>query len=501
MKRVLVPFLAVSMLLLGVTVSPAVDVNMRGWLQFGFEMTQNAELGPKDGDTFRALQRLRTQVDMQVSENLKGVLFLEIGKTQWGKGPDGGVGSDAYALKTRHSYLDWYVPQSGLKVRMGISAIELPNFVAGENVLGAYGAGITLSQEFNEHMGATLIWLRALNDNGSPDLIPRLPHDSADFFALTLPMRYDGFRLTPWGMAGSMGRNALQFSPGNDSCDLDYLRQGLLPFGANADVLSKSSKDSGTPWWIGVGGELTLFSPFRLGAEIRYGRSELGRTAAWDMASGNGNPYVRDHGVTTFELKRSGWYAGLIAEYQLDIMTPGLILWYTSGDDGNPYNGSESMPYVSELSHRGWNATNFGFSGESDCGVSTTGKGFMGLTNIGTWGAVAQIKDLTVYDKLRHTFKVGYYEGTNDPNMPQRAGMTVFRGPNDHIYMTTKDHAVELAFVTNYKLYENLDMSVDLAYIRLEMNKAVWEPAVGTTRWNEQKKNNYRAGIYFSYAF
>lgn len=39
-------------------------------------------------------------------------------------------------------------------------------------------------------------------------------------------------------------------------------------------------------------------------------------------------------------MKRSGWYAALLAEYKLESYTPGLLFWYSSGDDANAYNGS-----------------------------------------------------------------------------------------------------------------------------------------------------------------
>src|SRR5699024_6448676 len=116
--------------------------------------------------------------DMIASENLKGVVFLEIGHVFWGKGKDGSVGNnggalgtDATNVKTRYLYVDWVIPQTEVQVRMGLQNFALPSFTdIGAAVLGggvADGAGITVSGQFTENVGATLFWLRAQNDNAT----------------------------------------------------------------------------------------------------------------------------------------------------------------------------------------------------------------------------------------------------------------------------------------------------------------------------------------------
>ena len=505
MKRVVTLLLAAGMLLGGATASQAVDVKVSGNWQFGFEWGKTSPMKAKTQDEFGVVQRFRTQIDLIASESLKGVVFLEIGKTDWGKGFDGGVGSDAANVKVRYSYVDWIVPNTDLKVRMGIQPFVLPNFVAGENVLGTDAAGLTLAYQFNDMVGINLFWMRAANDNGSSvegfgNFTPALQNDSADFFGLTVPVKGDGFKVTPWAMIGSVGNNSL-FGNGKDTIsytlnrakdkvipsnvlagqDMPYMAQGLLPYGGTALLLSQNDDAYSTPWWAGLGGELTMFAPFRLAAEFRYGQADFGN-------------------VGDFELDRSGWYAGLIAEYKLDFMTPGLIFWYTSGDDSNPLNGSERMPMVTGNSNGGWTATNFGFDGQSDYGVSRR-YDVVGATNIGTWGIIAQLKDISFLEDLKHTLKFGFYQGTNNKHMPENAGMTSFRSNYDGLYMTTKDNAWEIDFVTNYKIYKNLDLSLDLAYVRLDMDKSVWEPAMGTASWDQREKNAYRIGAYMKYTF
>ena len=493
MKRIVTLLLAAGMLMGGASASQAVDVKVSGNWQFGFEWANASWTKPKTQDTFNAVQRFRTQVDLISSESLKGVVFFEIGKNTWGKGRGGGVGSDGYDVKLRYSYVDWMVPQTDLKVRMGIQPFLLPNFVAGENVLGTDAAGITLSYQFNDMVGATLFWMRATDDNYN--LSPSKQNDSSDFFGLTVPVKGDGFKVTPWGMIGSVGNNSLQTSATlvNDKPqDLAYMAQGLLPWGSST-LLPANGKSYRSPWWLGIGGELTMFAPFRIAGEFRYGQSDFGSV---------------DLGTRTFELDRSGWYAGLIAEYKLDFMTPGLIFWYTSGDDSNPYNGSERMPYATENSNGGWSASNFGFDGQSDYGVSQRYDA-IGQTNIGTWGIMAQLKDISFLQDLKHTLKFGFYQGTNNKNMPQNAGMTTYLGANsngysapnvDALYLTTKDNAWEVDFVTNYMIYKDLALSIDLAYVRLNMDSGVWKDIMGSA-WDNRSKNAYRVGAYMKYTF
>ncbi len=512
MKRLATLFLAAGMLMVASAPAKAVDVKIQGHWQFGFEWANSGLTKQKTKDTFNAVQRLRTQIDLIASESLRGIVYFEIGKTQWGVDQGGTVGSDTIDIKLRYSYVDWIVPDTDVKVRMGIQPYLLPNFVAGENVLGTDGAGITVSYWFNEMVGATAFWLRAENDNSGSTTVNGFSaseqNDAADFYGITIPVKGDGFQVVPWGLMGSVGSKSLgswngtSYSPA-PGYDGAYLAQGLMPY-AGAVLLPQSDIGYETPWWLGIGGELTLFSPFRIAAEFRYGQADFGDVALAGLDTG---AYTGLDPNKEFDIKRSGWYAGLIAEYKLDFVTPGVIFWYTSGDNSNPYDGSERMPYVTENSTGGWGATNFGFDGGSSVGVSNR-YDVIGQTNIGTWGIIGQLKDLSFVDKLTHTIKFGYYMGTNNKNMPKNAGMSTYLSGSvadgnaniDGLYMTTKDHAFEIDFVTDYQIYPNLAASLDLAYMRIDMDSGVWEETMGAA-WNNREENAYRVGVYMRYNF
>ncbi len=498
MKRIVTLLLAAGMLMGGATAAKAVDFNIKGMWQFGFEWGHMGSMESASNDTFNVAQRFRTQIDVIASESLRGVVYFDIGKDDWGRGALG-VGGDGKDLRVRYNYIDWLVPNTELQVRMGLQPMRLPSFVAGETILGTDAAGITLSYQFNEMVGTTLFWTRLLdfgwqNGTGVSGL-----NDSIDAFGLTVPVTGDGFRVTPFGLIASVGRDA--FNVQNDTVDQDLVSQGLLPFvstsaGLRAAALAASDDDYSHPWWLGIGGEMTAFAPFRLAAEFRYGRADLGSAPAGVLTSGGA--YADVNNITTFDLDRRGWIASLIAEYKLDFMTPGIIFWYSSGDDSNPYNGSERMPMLTASSNGTWTPTYLGFDGGSSTGTSRMFDG-VAVVPQGTWGVVAQLKDMSFMQDLKHTLKLGYFRGTNDENMPENAGMSSFRSNADGLYLTEDDDAWEVNFVTQYQIYANLNFAFELAYLRVDFDESAW--GFDQALWNDREEDSWKIGMYMQYNF
>lgn len=79
------------------------------------------------------------------------------------------------------------------------------------------------------------------------------------------------------------------------------------------------ARGNSTGWWGGLGGELTMFDPFRFAFDAGYSTLDTDYSA----------------------LDRSGWLLGLSMSYKTAWGVPTLKFWYTSGDDGNVKNGSE----------------------------------------------------------------------------------------------------------------------------------------------------------------
>ena len=202
----------------------AVDFKIKGrWISL-FDYGQNGNMTGGNGstgyakgfDNFEALQRWRIQLDAVASENLSGTVHFEIGKHRWGQASTGGqLGSDSNMVRLKHAYIDWRVPETDLKLRMGIQAINLPGFATDSQVMGSDVAGITASYTFNDNVGLTAFWARAYNDNflGSDDDAPNNKQnfmDNVDFFGLVLPLTFEGARITPWVMGGMIGPNAFR---------------------------------------------------------------------------------------------------------------------------------------------------------------------------------------------------------------------------------------------------------------------------------------------------
>ncbi len=110
---------------------------------------------------------------------------------------------------------------------------------------------------------------------------------------------------------------------------------------------------------------------------------------------------------------------------------------------------------------------------------------------------IAQVDKLSFINDLSHVLRFGYCIGTNSPKMPRKANMgypTRTDGPN--AYLTTTDTAWELNLVTNYKIYENLTINLDAAYVRLNLDDDTWRG-----KQDAQWKDNYRIGLAFAYNF
>ena len=481
MKRIVTLLLAAGLVLGAAAGSQAADIKAKGNWTFSWQLGDN-NLFEKNGDKFTAKQRLRTQIDVIASESLKGVLFLEMGDQNWGSSKDGAsLGTDGKIVKVRYSYVDWVIPQTDAKVRMGLQNFSLPGFISNNPILGggsADGAGITISGQFTENVGASLFWLRAENDNtdgyrGNPS------SNAMDFVGLTVPMTFDGVKVTPWAMYGALGRDSFTNGDGVNKYDPvtgelisgpGSVANGLLPTGVDGAMLKGADLDRhGNAWWVGVASELTYFDPFRFALDAAYGSADMGS-------------------IGGFDVERSGWFASILGEYKMDYFTPGILFWYASGDDSNWANGSERMPVV----EGSWTASSYGFDdnfGRDACDM-------IGLTNDGKMGVYLQAKDISFMEDLTHIFRVGFIKGTNNTEMARQGIASPTGTSGRELYLTTADKAWEVNFDTQYKIYQDLTLCVELGWINLDLDKKVW----GLDS-DEYRDNAFRGAVTLQYAF
>ena len=507
MKKILTLMLAAGMLLGAASGAKAIDFKASGEWLVGFGLGDGSLIKDVDNkkhhhdDTFNAGQRVRLQLDAVASESLSGTVFFEIGDQMWGNAESGGaLGADGKEVKVKNAYIDWMVPNTDLKLRMGLQAVALPNVAGGSAIMDGDAAAVVASYQFNDNVGLTALWMRPLNDNyagrvyGDREDYQKNYLDNMDLFALMLPLKFDGVELTPWAMYGMQGKNT-RFNEGEvETADgaLSVTLPGYLPgmnFGPGG--LGKTSKAYGSMFWAGLPVAITAFDPLNIEFDINYGYVEaMGR---YDVLK-RGTDGVRGNS------KREGWLVKALVEYKMDWGTPGIFGWYASGDDGNVKNGSERLPSIAGAG----NFTSFMGDGNLAWG---TGYNFYdnNLTYAGTWGVGLQIADVSFVEDLKHTFRVAYWGGTNSPSMVKYMGSGVAwndtTATQDGPYLTTNDGLLEFNLVNSWQIYENLEANLELGYIVNMMDKDTWDKSYISEQRNWSKQDAWKAQLIFAYTF
>ena len=513
MKKIATLLLAAGLVFGAATGASAIDFKAKGQWIMSFDYGQNGKFTGGNGmtgfnnkeDEFEASQRVRLQLDAVASESLSGTVLFEIGKQMWGQDDTGGaLGADGNnVVKIKNAYIDWMVPQTDLKVRMGIQGIAIPSFTTGSNVFNDDTAGVVASYQFNENVGLTALWARPYNDNYVDNVNSNRNNflDNVDVFALLLPLSFDGVKVTPWGMMAAVGPNAFRAGDNYEGnvtgTSSKYPTAGMFPVGGarhkDGKLDGKSLGTYGTAWWAGLTGEVTMWDPFRIAWDFNYGSAEYDDS----------------------RLNRSGWLASLLFEYKMDWGIPGLYGWYGSGDDSNPANGSERMPSLS-VNNNNNGFSNFAFNGNP----YIAREGVLGYSMAGTWGIGARVKDVSFVEDLKHTFRVNYIGGTNSPSMAKKylSADTVsgrgfggaYMGANsaqlgmDPLYMTTEDSALEIGLTNTYQMYENFTIMLDAAYLAtwLDHSKSVWGRSVMNGQGgSDQVRDPWNVNLSFVYAF
>ena len=508
MKKILTLMLAAGMLLGAAGGAKAIDFKASGEWLVGFGLGDGSLIKDMDNkkyhhdDTFNAGQRVRLQLDAVASESLSGTVFFEIGDQMWGNAESGGaLGADGKEVKVKNAYIDWMVPNTDLKLRMGLQAVAMPNVAGGSAIMDGDAAAVVASYQFNDNVGLTALWMRPLNDNyagrvyGGREDYQKNYLDNMDLFALMLPLKFDGVELTPWAMYGMQGKNT-RFNEGDvETADgaLGATLPGYYYPGMNGFALGNTGKAYGSMFWAGLPVAITAFDPLNIEFDINYGYVEaMGR---YDVLK-RGTDWVRGNS------KREGWLVKALVEYKMDWGTPGIFGWYASGDDGNVKNGSERMPSISACG-------NFmSFMGDGNYGWSTSDSLYdRNMSYAGTWGIGLRIHDLSFVEDLKHSFRVAYWGGTNSPSMAKYVnssyGWQNFNpdgyGEKDGPYLTTNDGLLEFNLVNSYQIYENLEANLELGYIVNMMDDDTWKRSYRNDSY--KKQDAWKAQLIFAYSF
>lgn len=484
--------------------------------QFQGSYNGNSPAGWGQGqDNFEATQRLRLQLQAIASENLSGTVHFEIGDITWGQASTGGaLGSDGKIVELMGAYIDWAIPDTPIQTRMGIQSIMTPAMASGNAVLNDQVAAVVVTAQMNEILGITGFWARPYNDNypgWSKNGFSNIQGgylDNVDAFGLTIPITADKISITPWGMYAMLGPNTFR-GPVNENGyafgnianigdDSSYYMAGMFPAGGarhkdfSSAATARKLTTYGSAWWAGITGSLNPIDPLTIAFDFEYG------SVTWP-----------DDG----RLNRSGWFASLLLQYDLEWGQPALYGWYGSGDDSNPGNGSERLPALDPNNAN--NYSYFAFDGApwiERCAV-------IGNNMAGTWGIGARIADLSFIDHLTHIVRVNYIGGTNSPAMGKKmslAGLWTNGNELDFsnlgpgaalgmpgIYMTTMDSALELGSTSNYQMYENFNICLEAAYVFLwlDTSDSVWGARHRTGKHIPSVKDAWNINASFVYSF
>lgn len=457
MKKLTTLLLAAGMIFAASAPASAVDVKMDGQYLFNFITGERVATG----DNFdQAGQRLRLGMTFTANENLSGYFQVQVGTGattgtyDWGSDTSG----NSAEIGMRQAYVDWMIPQTTVKVRMGRQLIGLPEDAFGKNAImhpNWQGRdGIVVTSPVTDWLDLTAFWIRGAYEQQAGDggvKYDTVKSQKSDFFSAAAAFKFDGFSFTPYVMYAALDKGA--------------------NVGASADasvVNGNAIAADGNAFWAGTNFVLSYFDPFLLKVSGAYG-----------VVNYEGNDvYTANDSVYGNMNNREGWYVQAKASYKTAYGTPILGAWYGTGDDSD-----------AQYARQGWIPTfngrflpTFGYcAGEFALYDTTTRRSIAG-----TWGVQAGIEDVSFLEDLTHKFTVTYFQGTNDNNL---AG-----GMNPWEYMTDNDTVVEFNLANTYKIYKDLTACLELAYMITDYDK-------GDHAMTNIDKDGWSTALSFEYKF
>jgi hypothetical protein len=80
-------------------------------------------MAEKDGSSRSNIDtRLRWKFSANLDKRIKAVWQVEVGDVMWGDGNSADIGTDGTNVETKHAYLEYVCPKSGMKTRVGLQA-------------------------------------------------------------------------------------------------------------------------------------------------------------------------------------------------------------------------------------------------------------------------------------------------------------------------------------------------------------------------------------------
>ncbi len=439
MKKLTTLLLAAGMIFAASAPASAVDVKMDG--SYLFQFTQGAGKNFDSSKFDQEMQMVRIGATFSVSEQLSGYMQIH-SKWDWGRtSTDTGVniaGEDPVihdglgnhpTMYMRQAYIDWLVPSTDIKIRMGRQLLALPALANGKNVALWWSDpadGIAIDAAVTDWLSLSAWWARysRVGDNYDTHL-----SNAVDVATLAADFTYfDGFRFQPFFAFAAQGDGTMM---GSANGMANGYEPGLTDITYHGGVKGDKSQVESNTYWVGFTGTMTYFDPFQAKLGFMYGDR--------DFKSSTGLP------------SNHGYFIDGTVSYKTAYGTPELLAFYGSGDDEDVvYAYQENMPSLV-----GRFKGSYGFFNGSGLEDNNLQNGHSGM---GVWGVRAAWKNISFIEDLSHEFAVMYAQGTNDSRNSDF-------GLAPHKYMTTEDSIVEIDFSTKYNIYKNLTAYLEAAYI------------------------------------
>ena len=445
MKKLVTLLAAAGMVTAAAAPASAVDVKVDYRHRISFTSSSENFTGQ---NLEQAKNRVRLGLTLAASENLKGYTqFQLLHNKQFGE-----IGSTHgdNDITVRQMYIDWTVPTTAIKVRMGRQEMGLPADAFGENgvMAAGYGSrdGIVVTAPVTDWLSLTALWNRT-NYSGVYSDGVTFAHDldqnsSDDNYALVANMKFNGVSGSVYAAYATLDKD---FATVKDASKKTI-------YSNNPSNGSTLPTFEGNAYWLGFTSTISMFDPFVLKLSAAYGE-------ATDRIGS--------------DFGQKGWNVQAKASYKMDFGTPVFGAWYFSGDDKDE-KGKGSMPTVT--------------------GAFTpirmyhdAGKGLNVLTGhetpVGNWGIQAGIEKVSFLKGLSHDFFVSYVAGTNDQEL--------VKDQKKNNYLGDEDAFVAFTLTNTYQIYKNLAAHLEMIYMVNDFETAD-RPAMSEDDWGVELTFEYK---------
>ncbi|QLA12805.1 outer membrane homotrimeric porin [Desulfolutivibrio sulfodismutans] len=424
--------------------------------------------GAQTEDPVVFFQRLRLHFDLPASDALSFRLGLRLNNEIWGQGPLA-ADSSVPDIEPYQAYLQFAVPDTDLRLTVGYQPLSMPHtpvfydsVVLSTDSGNSDTAAVVLSGPLAaDILSGTLGYGRLVDANGPFDPSTTQTGDEFDLFFATLDLTLPGVTISPFGMAGVLGRGAALGGMGDTLLSAGtFLAGGGFAHNQNPAV------------WTGAAVIVDALAPFKMYADVAFG----------DVA-------FTDRAIN----RRSGWFVDAALEYGgWSWVTPQVFGWWGSGEDASLTNGSERLPSIDSS----WGPIcSFLFDGDQelhDTNMDVTPQGSMGLS----FG----LNQISLIPDLTSLAGVTVAAGTSSPAGLRKA-VAATGGPGAYVQMGNDlaqgETLLSAYFNHSYAITQALDLVLETGWARgYGFHKSIWG-----RRMVDKAGDVFQGGLGFIYHF